>query len=191
MSAAPSHPHVLVLLAEGFEEIEAVTVVDVLRRAGLTVTVASLAAGGGVVEGAHGIGLHADRALAQVDVERDGIGALVLPGGMPGTRHLAADARVLELVRSFVARGRPVAAICAAPLVLARAGVLAGRQATSYPSVRGELAGAEVLGEPAVVTSDGVVTSQGVGTALAFALELVRQWHGRATAERLAEQMLV
>jgi 4-methyl-5(b-hydroxyethyl)-thiazole monophosphate biosynthesis len=109
---------------------------------------------------------------------------------MPGTKHLADDARVIALVQRFAAAGRPLAAICAAPLVLARAGVLEGRQATSHPSVRGKLGGATVLGEPAVVTSDTIVTSQGVGTALAFALELVRQWKGREVAERLAQAMI-
>lgn len=184
----PATRGVLVLLAEGFEEIEAVTVVDVLRRAQLEVTVASLAPRAGVVMGAHGIAVAADAALDDLDTDR--FGALVLPGGMPGTKHLADDARVIALVQRFAAAGRPLAAICAAPMVLARAGVLEGRQATSHPSVRTKLAGASVLGEPAVVTSDTIVTSQGAGTAMAFALELVRQWKGRDVAERLAEAMI-
>jgi len=190
----PATRGVLVLLAEGFEEIEAVTVVDVLRRAQLEVTVASLAprsapgVGGCLVMGAHGIAVAADAALDDLDTQR--FGALVLPGGMPGTKHLADDARVIAIVQRFAAAGRPLAAICAAPMVLARAGVLEGRQATSHPSVRAKLGGATVLGEPAVVTSDTIVTSQGVGTALAFALELVRQWKGREVAERLAQAMI-
>lgn len=184
----PAARGVLVLLAEGFEEIEAITVVDVLRRAGLEVTVASLA-GAGLVTGSHGIAVAADATLDAVDTER--FGALVLPGGMPGTKHLANDARVIALVQRYAAAGRALAAICAAPMVLARAGVLQGRQATSHPSVRAQLAGATVLGEPAVVTSATIVTSQGAGTAMLFALELVRQWKGRDVAERLAEAMIV
>jgi 4-methyl-5(b-hydroxyethyl)-thiazole monophosphate biosynthesis len=179
---------VLVLLAEGFEEIEAITVVDVLRRAGLEVTVASLGSAV-LVNGAHAIAVAADTTFDAVDGER--FGALVLPGGMPGTKHLADDPRVIALVQRFAAAGRPLAAICAAPMVLARAGVLEGRQATSHPSVRTKLGGASVLGEPAVVTSDTIVTSQGAGTAMLFALELVRQWKGRDVAERLAEAMIV
>jgi protein deglycase len=185
----PATHGVLVLLAEGFEEIEAVTIVDVLRRAGIDVTVASLGDGAGLVTGSHGIAVAADAALGALDTER--FGALVLPGGMPGTKHLENDARVIALVQRFAAAGRPLAAICAAPMVLARAGVLDGRQATSHPSVRAKLGGASVLGEPAVVTSDTIVTSQGAGTAMAFALELVRQWKGRDVAERLAEAMIV
>jgi len=183
-------PNVLVPLADGFEEIEAVTVIDVLRRAEIGVTTATLDDSGDLgVTGSHAIRVLADARLADIDL--DEVDALVLPGGMPGTRHLTEDERVVNIVQALVERGQPVAAICAAPSVLAVAGVLEGRQATSHPAWRDRLAGAAVLGEPAVVTSDGIVTSQGVGTALAFALELVRQWKGRATAEALAEAMVV
>ncbi|MEQ1892278.1 MAG: DJ-1 family glyoxalase III, partial [Planctomycetota bacterium] len=152
---------VLVPLATGFEEIEAVTVIDVLRRAGLVVRVAGLAAR--EVTGAHGITLVADGLLADVDARE--LALVVLPGGMPGTTNLAADARILALVRELESTGRRVAAICAAPLVLERAGVLAGREVTAYPSVRDKLASARVLTNPAVVSSGPVITSQGVGTA--------------------------
>lgn len=190
MHGSPRTPNVLVPLADGFEEIEAVTVIDVLRRAEIGVTTATLAAGGDlVVTGAHAIAVTADARLSDVDL--DEVDALVLPGGMPGTRHLTEDQRVLDLVAALAERGQPVAAICAAPSVLAAAGVLEGRRATSHPAWRDRLAGAAVVDGSAVVTSDTIVTSQGVGTALAFALELVRQWKDDATAEALAEAMVV
>jgi 4-methyl-5(b-hydroxyethyl)-thiazole monophosphate biosynthesis len=185
----PTSPEgvVLVPLAEGFEEIEAVTVVDVLRRAGLEVVLAGLAPG--AVRGAHGIVLATDGALD--DVCADDVRMLVLPGGMPGTKHLREDERVLGLVRALERAGRPVAAICAAPTVLAEAGVLAGRRVTSYPSVRAQLGPAEVVAEPSVVRSGSIVTSQGVGTALEFALELVSELCGPARAHELREALLV
>ena len=111
---------ILVPLADGFEEIEAVTIIDVLRRADLSVLVAGLAPG--PVRGAHGITMETDCALEEV--EAASVGSIVLPGGMPGTTHLARDERVLRFVRTLHAAGKGVAAICAAPLVLAEAGIL-------------------------------------------------------------------
>jgi len=183
----PRPPVVLVPLAPGFEEIEAVAIIDVLRRAGVDVRVAAL--GSGPVTGAHGITLATDLALADVDAAE--LDMLVLPGGQPGTNHLKADARVLALVRELEASGRGVAAICAAPMVLAAAGILRGRRATSHPSVRGELGGAEVVDAPRVVRAGRVWTSQGPGTALEFALELVGELCGPERARELGAAMLV
>jgi 4-methyl-5(b-hydroxyethyl)-thiazole monophosphate biosynthesis len=180
-------PRVLVPLAEGFEEIEAVVVVDVLRRAGVEVRVAGLAPG--PVRGAHGITLMPDCDLGGVDGAD--LAMIVLPGGSPGAANLRKDERVLALVKALESSGRTVAAICAAPTVLAAAGVLAGRTATAHPSVRDRLAGAEVVERPSVVRSGPVVTSQGVGTALEFALELVRELRGPARAEELRAAMLI
>ena len=178
---------VLVPLAEGFEEIEAVTIIDVLRRAGAEVLVAGLQRG--PVTGAHGITLATDRALAEVDGAA--LAMIVLPGGMPGTTHLRQDPRVLALVRELESSGRTVAAICAAPTVLAAAGVLEGRRATSYPGLRDQLAGAQVVPEERVVRSGPILTSQGVGTALEFALELVSELKGPAKARELRAALLV
>lgn len=178
---------VLVPLATGFEEIEAVTIIDVLRRAGLVVRVAGLEARR--VTGSHGITLEADCLLDEVVASE--LAMLVLPGGMPGTTNLAADERILALVRELEASGRKLGAICAAPLVLERAGVLAGREVTAYPGVRDKLASARVLAEPAVVVSGPLLTSQGVGTALEFALALVAELAGPARARELASAMLV
>src|SRR5688572_18886007 len=131
---------VLVPLAEGFEEIEAVVIIDVLRRAEFEVVVAGLTSRD--VLGAHGIRVGADVLLAVIDPLL--FGMLELPGGMPGTTNLAEDERVLAAVRDLHARGRTTAALCAAPMVLARAGVLDGVEVTSHPSVRDRLGRAEV-----------------------------------------------
>lgn len=178
---------VLVPLAAGFEEIEAVTVIDVLRRADLEVIVAGLEPG--PVRGSHGIEITPDKDLGAVDPAS--VHVLVLPGGMPGTTHLMQDERILELVRHLCAAGRPVGAICAAPMVLAAAGVEQGLELTSHPSVREKLGGAQVLDSPRVVQSGGVTTSQGVGSALEFALDLVRQLRSRRVADELARAMVV
>ena len=178
---------ILVPLAEGFEEIEAVAIVDVLRRAGLEVTTASLRPG--PVTGAHGIALAADAELGAL--EAGDFDALVLPGGMPGTTHLMEDERVLAAVRALHAAGRPTAAICAAPMVLAKAGVIGGVAVTSHPSVRTRLGDADVRSEPRVLRSGSVLTSQGPGTALEFALTLVSDLVGADKAAELSRAMLV
>jgi len=178
---------VAVPLAPGFEEIEAVVVIDVLRRAGIEVRVLGLAPG--PVTGSHGITLVPDGVLEGVRAEE--LEMLVLPGGMPGARHLREDPRVLALVRALEGAGRTVAAICAAPTVLAAAGVLEGREVTAHPSVRDQLAPATVRAQPRVVRSGAVVTSQGAGTAMEFALELVAGLVGAAKAAELRAAMLV
>jgi 4-methyl-5(b-hydroxyethyl)-thiazole monophosphate biosynthesis len=116
---------------------------------------------------------------------------LVLPGGQPGTKNLAADERVLEIVRRLSREGRRIGAICAAPFVLQQAGILRGVEVTSHPSVQAQLADAVVQTVPRVVKSGSVFTSQGVGTALEFALALVAELKGRARADQLAAAMRV
>lgn len=175
---------VLVPLAQGFEELEAVTIVDILRRAGIEVTVASLE--GGAVTGSHGIRVHADAALE--DVAGREFDAIALPGGMPGADHLKRDPRVAAIVRRLHGSGRPVAAICAAPMVLAAAGVLDGRRATSYPGFLKDVAGTTVVDE-AVVTDRGVITSRGPGTALDFALALVAELAGPAARQSVESRL--
>ena len=178
---------ILVPLAEGFEEIEAVTIIDVLRRADLDVTVAGLEPG--PVRGAHGVTFDTDCPLSEIESDR--IHMLVLPGGMPGTTNLQEDERILALLRELHGSGRPVAAICAAPMVLATAGLLDGCSATSHPTVRDRLGSARVVDDERVVRAGTVVTSQGPGTSLEFALELVSQLAGPEKARELAEAMLV
>jgi 4-methyl-5(b-hydroxyethyl)-thiazole monophosphate biosynthesis len=169
---------VVVPLAEGFEELEAVTIIDILRRAGVDVVVASVA--GSPVTGSHGIRLAADTPLAAL-AEQD-FDMIALPGGMPGADHLKKDPLVAALVRRLHDAGRPVAAICAAPMVLAAAGVLDGRRATSYPGFLKDADKATVVGD-AVVVDGGVITSRGPGTALDFALALVEALLGPAARQ--------
>jgi 4-methyl-5(b-hydroxyethyl)-thiazole monophosphate biosynthesis len=173
---------VLVPLAEGFEEIEAVTVVDLLRRAGVEVHTASL--DGPRVTGSHGIALQADIALdAAVADDYD---MIVLPGGMPGAGHLKNDPRVVSLLRRFAADGRYTAAICAAPSVLAHAGLLDERAATSFPGfLAADSAPGIRLRDDPVVVDGKVVTSRGAGTAMAFGLALVELLEGVEARERV------
>jgi 4-methyl-5(b-hydroxyethyl)-thiazole monophosphate biosynthesis len=170
---------VLVPLAEGFEEIEAVTIVDLLRRAGVEVRTAALA--GRQVTGSHGIRIEADIALDDVDdADYD---MIVLPGGMPGADHLKNDARVVGLLRRFGSAGRYTAAICAAPGVLAYAGLLEGRTATSFPGfLRPDSAPGLRLSDAPVVVDGKVVTSRGPGTAIEFSLALIELLMGGETA---------
>jgi len=179
-------PHkLLVPLAEGFEEVEAVALIDVLRRAELEVVVAALE--GEVATGSHGIRVVADAALGELEL--DEFTCVVLPGGMPGTTHLMEDPRVLALVQRLHGEGRPVAAICAAPLVLDAAGVLAGVPFTCHPSVAARMSSPPR--EERVVAAGNVFTSRGPGTALEFGLALVEHLVGAQVAQHLAGSMLI
>ncbi|MFA6599936.1 MAG: DJ-1 family glyoxalase III [Candidatus Omnitrophota bacterium] len=176
---------ILVPLAGGFEEIEAVTVIDVLRRAGFRVETASLDAK--TVAGAHGLSVVADLTLE--DALKADYDALVLPGGQPGTDHLRKDNRVLGLVRKMRDGGKWVAAICAAPLVLRDAGIADGLELTSYPGLEGEFSASRYRADSVVV--DGtVVTGRGPGVAMVFALKLVELIAGPAEKDRLSCQMV-
>lgn len=161
---------VLVPLAQGCEEIEAVTIVDVLRRAGIDVVTAGLTAG--AVSASHGMRLLPDTTLEAVLDEH--FDMVALPGGMPGAGHLAKDARLLQLLQRMVAQDKYVAAICAAPTVLAQAGLLRGKAATSYPGFLDQNPAEGMAYRTDAVVVDGrVVTSRGPGTAMDFALKLV------------------
>jgi 4-methyl-5(b-hydroxyethyl)-thiazole monophosphate biosynthesis len=172
---------VLVPLAPGCEEIEAVTVVDILRRAGIEVITAGLEAG--LVKASRGTVLVPDTELDQA--LRQEYDMVVLPGGMPGAEHLKNDPRIVALLQRMAATDRYVAAICAAPMALHAAGVLEGRRATSYPGVLDQLAGSHRYEKQAVVTDGKVVTSRGPGTAMDFALALVELLAGQARRENV------
>jgi len=160
-------PTVLAILPEGFEEIEAVTTIDLLRRADVRVTVASLAENP-LVTGRNQLTLRAETTLASVGEQAFDL--LFLPGG-PGVAKLRADARVPALARAQAAAGRWIAAICAAPAVLHDAGLLEGKRYTAHPSVAGELK--NILANERVVLDGKLITSRGAGTALDFGLSLI------------------
>lgn len=168
---------VLVPLAPGFEEIEAVAVIDILRRAGIEVVVAAVS--DNPAAGSHGIAVTCDVVAAGVDASR--FDALVLPGGMPGTRRLGESAVVREWVTAMAAAGKLVGAICAAPTVLDACGVLAGRRATSHPNHAAEMHTCRYE-ETAVVRDGTFITSRGAGTAIAFAAALVTELVGADAA---------
>jgi protein deglycase len=173
---------VLMPLARGFEETEAIAVIDVLRRAGIEVTVAALEPG--PVESSHGVSVLPDAQLEAVAARE--FDAVVLPGGYEGTNRLAASGLVAEVVRRAARAGKVTAAICAAPTVLASLGLLEGRRATCHASREQDLAGAVFVDAP-VVVDGAVVTSRGAGTALEFGLELVAVLVGREQADQISK----
>lgn len=158
----------LVTLAPGFEEIETITVVDILRRAGARVTLAAIEEG--PIQGSRGISVVPDCLLA--DVNADEFDLVVLPGGLPGTTHLQNDQRVLDLVRTMNDARKTIGAICAAPTVLQTAGIIQDKTVTSHPSVKDKLNGVR-YSEDRVVVDGNIVTSRGPGTAMEFAMKLV------------------
>ena len=175
-----------ILFAEGYEEVEALTVVDLLRRAKIGCDI--VAVDDGVeVTGSHGIRVGADKTLSQLVMEEyDG---LILPGGLRGVNNLAADERVIDMLRRFAAAGRLTAAICAGPTVLAKAGLLQGRKACCYPGMEDQLTGA-VACTDAVVADGSIITSRGLGTAIPFALALVAYFCGEKQAQALAKSIV-
>jgi 4-methyl-5(b-hydroxyethyl)-thiazole monophosphate biosynthesis len=175
----------LVPLADGVEELEAVAILDVLRRAGWEVTAAGVDEG--PVRASRGVRLLADCGWSAGLAER--AEAIVIPGGTGGTERLSRHEGVLAAVRRVHGAGGLVAAICAGPLVLQAAGVLAGRRATCHPAVAGRLTAATRRTER-VVTDGNIVTSQGAGTAVEFALALVRHAEGPAKAAEVAAGMV-
>lgn len=177
---------VYVFLADGFEEIEGLTAVDVLRRAGAdTVTVSVM--GRKEITGSHGIQVMADCLFEDTDFSEAAL--LVLPGGMPGTLNLKAHSGLAELLEQFDRKEKYIAAICAAPTILSDLGMLAGRRACAYPSFEENLNCKEVVREP--VTTDGhIITGRGMGAAIPFALKLTEFLFGREKADEIAESIV-
>ncbi len=170
----------LVLFAEGSEELEAVTVVNILRRAGVVVALAGLT--GGILHGSRKVAIQPDTTLDAV-LNND-FDMIVLPGGQPGTNQLKTDTRVLQLVQQMAERGKYVAAICAAPSVLASTGLLDGKQATCYPGALDPFP--HVMQQHTTVAEDGkLITSRGPGTAIDFALTLVERLVGKAKRQEV------
>ncbi len=179
--------NIAVHLADGFEEIEAISIIDVLRRADLNVSVVSVT-GRIEVNGAHQIKVIADVLFENVDYKE--VYMIVLPGGMPGASNLDAHAGLKHQIRNFDAENKPLAAICAAPLVFGNLGILEGKQAVCYPGFESYLKGADVLQSP-VLESGNIITGRGPGVAIQFALKIVAKAVSVEKAEKLALQMIV
>ena len=178
---------VLVPVAPGFEEIEAITVIDILRRAGVDVVVAATQSG--PIEASRKTRHIPDCTLDEARAED--FDMIVLPGGQPGATNLRRDPRLRRIIETLQTKERHVAAICAAPTVLSAYGILKGRTATSHPSVRDEVAaGAKVVSDQRVVVDGPVVTSQAAGTAMEFAFALVRILCGADKAAEVNRSVL-
>lgn len=179
--------HVLVPLAEGFEELEAVTIIDLLRRAGVEVTVAGLREG--PVKGSRGTVILPDDTL---DMSMGGeYDMIVLPGGLPGADHLNDDHRIDSLLRQMQANDRYTAAICAAPKVLASSGLLEGKKVTAYPGVLDAVGIEGMTYDGGAVVQDGrVITSRGPGTAMDFALSLIAVLEGDARRDEVEKGLV-
>lgn len=172
-----------VFFGTGYEEIEALTVVDLLRRAGIEVTCVSIDNEKSVT-GAHKISVGMNAGIDEIDF--DSFDILVCPGGMPGTRNLEACKKLTDKLRAFYEEGKLIGAICAAPSIFGHMGLLEGKKACIYPGMEAELKGAEVVYDK-VVKADNVITSRGMGTAIAFALEIVSNLLDRETADKLGK----
>lgn len=176
---------VYVMLADGFEEIEALTVVDVLRRADIETKTVSIGIDR-TVTGAHNIPVIADVLICEADLKTADM--IVLPGGMPGSVNLYKNTILEKAIDSIVSRKKWVAAICAAPFILGKRGYLDGKEATCYPGFEKDLAGA-VIKDEKVVISGNFITSKGPGTALDFALAIVSVLRDKSTANNLRAGM--
>ena len=175
-----------VFMANGCEEIEALTVVDLARRAGIEVAMISIT-GEKLVKGAHGIDFNTDIPAEYMDF--DMLDGIVLPGGMPGTLNLGANEYVQKIIAQFASEGKLVSAICAAPSVLGEAGLLNGKKATSYPGFEEKLLGAEISTD-SVVVDKNIITSRGMGTAIDFALAIIEYMLDKETAEKLGKGII-
>ena len=174
---------VCVFLAPGFEEVEGLTVVDLLRRAGAELSMVSIEETR-TIAGTHGITVEADKLLDEVNYAEQDL--LVLPGGMPGTLNLKNCDKLLDILRDFNSQGKMLAAICAAPTVFGHMGILAGKKATCYPGCEDGLNGAEYVVQNVVIDGN-ITTSRGIGTAIDFSLSLIAQLYDQAKADELAE----
>lgn len=176
----------VMLFADGFEEVEALMTVDLLRRGGVEIQLASITQEMTVC-GSHGIQVGMDTTLSQVNIEQ--MDAILIPGGMPGTKNLAADEAACQALKKMNQAGKIVGAICAAPSVLGKCGILDGKRATCYPGFEEQLGDASFVDE--MVVSDGnVVTSRGLGTAMEFGFRLLELLVSKETAEEVKKSVV-
>lgn len=178
---------IAVHLAEGFEEIEAITIIDVLRRAGFNVSTVSVT-GELKVTGSHHIPVIADELFENINYTS--IDMIVLPGGMPGAKNLNNHEGLKNQILNFNKNGKTLGAICAAPLVFGQAGILKGKNATCYPGFEKYLEGAQITGAAAEV-SGNIITGKGAGVAIDFAIKIVEQLKGKNAALELAEKLIM
>ena len=178
---------IIVFLADGFEDIEAITPIDVLRRAGLNVQTVSVMEEQ-IVAGAHGIPVVADKMFADIHLEDAEM--LLLPGGLPGATNLDAHQGLSDMIMAFASEGKALAAICAAPLVFGNRGLLQGKKATCYPGFESYLTGAEYTA--ALVEIDGnFITAKGPGAAMDFAFAIVEKYCGIEIVNELKSGMMI
>ncbi len=176
----------LIVLADGFEEVEALVPADILRRAEVDVTIAGL--GKDLVTSSHGVKIKTDMILADYDSLPD---AIIFPGGMPGAENLASSPEVKNFILKMNSKGKLIAAICAAPaLVLAPTGVLSGRKATCYPGTEKNFSTDIKFTKEKVVQDANIITSQGPGTTFAFGLKIAENLIGKTKADMVADHML-
>ena len=174
---------ILVPLAEGFEEIEAFTIIDVLKRGGIEVEISGL--NGNIITGAHGVRVHTESRIVDIDnITHDGI---AIPGG-PGYKNLMNSDRFKKIVELMAKHDKLVCAICAAPLILAKMGLLEGKRATIYPGMEKEL---DMPRSDKVVVDGNFITSQGPGTAIEFSLKIVEKLVGQQQASLIRKQLVV
>lgn len=177
---------VFLFLTEGFEEIEALTVVDLLRRAQISVKMISVT-GNQMVTGAHKIEVKADELFENADFSKGDM--LILPGGSPGTDHLDKCDMLIELLKQYNQEGKAIGAICAAPRILGRLGILFGKKACCYPGNEDKLAGAKIS-ENEVETDGNIVTSRGAGTAVAFSAAIISKLCSKEESDTLLNQII-
>ncbi len=178
---------ILLFLAEGFEEIEAVAPIDVFRRAGIDVTTVSVS-DKLTVTGAHGIGVNADVIFEKADLSGDFL--IYLPGGMPGTTNLDNHTGLKKLIEKQAAKGATIAAICAAPSILGKMGLLKEKEAICYPGFESFLTDAKISSST-IVKSGNILTAKGPGVAIPFALKIVEELKGKDTAQQVANGMII
>ena len=183
MNTTKNSPRLALFLADGFEEVEALTVVDLLRRADISVTTVSITDRREVTS-SHRVTVLADTILDELNF--DALNGLVLPGGMPGTTNLAACTPLTAQIRNFAADGREVCAICAAPTILASLGLLEGKPATCFPAREPDMRGAVLTHAPQTVTGN-IITGRSMGCAIDFALAIVEHYQGRDAADQLKQ----
>ena len=175
-----------IFFADGFEEVEALTVVDLLRRAGIEALCVSVANKTEAV-GSHGIKVAMDTAIDGLDF--DSLDVIVCPGGMPGTKNLEKCDKLTEKIKEFNAGGKLIAAICAAPMIFGHLGLLKDKKACIYPDMESELIGANVVYDK-VAKADNIITSRGMGTAIPFGLEIIATLIGKSAADDLAKKIV-